>query len=105
MIYLLCLDDKHVPLPCCESDHPECRPITVHTTDPLYGGFVACLDYPRTLVAPSSTCSLGPREQANQATSYLDASQLYGSTKERADSLRTFRDGKSFSENLESGFL
>jgi hypothetical protein len=88
--------DEHVPLPCCESEHPECRSITVAENDPLYGGYVACLDYPRTMVATNSQCDLGQREQANQATSFLDASQLYGSTKERTDSLRTFRDGEIY---------
>ncbi|KAI6195792.1 Oxidase/peroxidase, protein [Aphelenchoides besseyi] len=85
---------KHVPLPCCEADHPECRPITVDEHDPFYGGFVSCLDYPRSLIASRSDCSLGPREQSNQATSFLDASNIYGSTADRAVSLRTFQDGK-----------
>lgn len=32
-------------------------------------------------------------EQLNLATSYLDSSQIYGSTIEKADSIRTFRNG------------
>lgn len=52
------------------------------------------MDYARTLPAPrTANCSLGPREQANQATSFLDASFLYGSTAERSRRLRSFRDG------------
>ena len=37
---------------------------------------------------------LGSREQMNQATSYLDGSGVYGNTADKAEELRSFRDGK-----------
>lgn len=40
------------------------------------------------------TSCAGVREQLNQNTHFHDASQVYGSDKEAADSLREFRDGK-----------
>ena len=36
------------------------------------------------------SCVTGPRQQLNQITSYLDASNVYGSTREEADELRDF---------------
>uniref|UniRef100_A0A183BPF2 Chorion peroxidase n=1 Tax=Globodera pallida TaxID=36090 RepID=A0A183BPF2_GLOPA len=95
------------PLPCCAMEHllvppgggrpghPECFPISVSGDDPRFRGMVTCLDYARTMVAPRSpNCSLGTREQANQATSFLDASFIYGSSSDQSYRLRALRDGK-----------
>lgn len=35
----------------------------------------------------------GPREQINQVTSFLDASTIYGSSKEESDEIRSFKNG------------
>lgn len=55
-----------------------------------------CLPYSRTIPALHKNCALGFRKQANQATSYLDASNIYGSTIQRARALRTFHNGSTF---------
>lgn len=69
-------------------------PINIPKNDPKYLGFVDCIEYTRTIVAPRTIdCQLGAREQANLATSFLDASTIYGSTEERLNKLRTFYDG------------
>lgn len=49
----------------------------------------------RSLARPGSGTSIeNPREYNNSLTSFIDASNVYGSDEERSDYLRTFEDGK-----------
>ncbi|OZC07549.1 heme peroxidase [Onchocerca flexuosa] len=86
------------PLLCCNQQytHPECYPIEVDKNDTIYSTHTRCLPYVRTATSPRENCSLGPREQVNQATSFLDASHIYGSTMERANKLRAYQNGGEF---------
>ena len=82
----------------CEFDQtfPFCYPIKVEPNDPVFGvngpNKGRCLPLTRSV----GTC-VNPfqkaRQQINQITHYLDASNVYGSTKEVADSLRVFSGG------------
>ncbi|VDM92785.1 unnamed protein product [Litomosoides sigmodontis] len=83
------------PLLCCNTKytHPECYPIEIDINDTTYSKLTQCLPYVRTATSSRENCSLGPREQVNQATSYLDASHIYGSTVERASKLRAYQNG------------
>ena len=82
----------------CEFDQtfPFCYPIKVEPTDPVFGVHEPnkgkCLPLTRSV----GTC-VNPfqkaRQQINQITHYLDGSNVYGSTKEVADSLRYFSGG------------
>lgn len=95
------LDGKLIPLQCCSSNpNPECLPISVPVDGP-YIPTLDCISYSRTAPAPHPYCRLGPREQANQATSYLDGSVFYGNTIHSTKALRTFKAG----EFLNSTFL
>uniref|UniRef100_A0A915D5A7 Chorion peroxidase n=1 Tax=Ditylenchus dipsaci TaxID=166011 RepID=A0A915D5A7_9BILA len=89
---------KQLPLPCCSEagkSHPDCMSISLAPDDVRFRGFVNCMEYSRTVAAPrSAKCALGPREQANQATSFLDGSTIYGSTMERMKKLRSFHNGR-----------
>ncbi|KAI6226396.1 hypothetical protein M3Y99_01299800 [Aphelenchoides fujianensis] len=87
-------DNQSLPLPCCAVDHPECLPILTDPDDQPYNARGQCISYSRSFVAPRDGCNLGTREQANIATSFLDASHLYGSTAEQARRFRTFRNGQ-----------
>ncbi|VDO49157.1 unnamed protein product, partial [Onchocerca flexuosa] len=88
------------PLLCCNQQytHPECYPIEVDKNDTIYSTHTRCLPYVRTATSPRENCSLGPREQVNQATSFLDASHIYGSTMERANKLRAYQNGLLLSQ-------
>eukprot|EP00095_Tigriopus_kingsejongensis_P007792 maker-scaffold370_size193435-snap-gene-0.40 protein:Tk07792 transcript:maker-scaffold370_size193435-snap-gene-0.40-mRNA-1 annotation:"hypothetical protein DAPPUDRAFT_320790" len=89
-----CCTDDGKPLP-ENLMHEECRPIEVPTTDPFFSQFnVTCMEFVRSLAAPKRDCSLGPRDQMNQVTSFIDASNVYGSTQEEQDRLRLLRNGK-----------
>ncbi|KAE8736650.1 hypothetical protein FOCC_FOCC017895, partial [Frankliniella occidentalis] len=91
-------------LTCCRPDatplaprhaHPLCQPVTIPQDDPFYGRVRArCMSYIRSLHAFRPDCGFGPAEQMNQATHFLDGSQLYGTSARRDRSLRLFSGGR-----------
>ncbi|XP_054258941.1 uncharacterized protein LOC128983605 [Macrosteles quadrilineatus] len=86
-------------LKCCGIDfndfHPECFPIRLPDNDPVYGPIrQRCQEYTRSATTPRTGCTLGPREQMNDATSFLDASVIYGNSQQESDALRTFKGGE-----------
>ncbi|VDM96570.1 unnamed protein product, partial [Thelazia callipaeda] len=94
-LILKILGNEAKVLSCCEQGHkhPECYAIEITNNDSFYPKSIKCLSYVRTATSPRKLCSLGPREQANQATSFLDASQIYGSITERSKKLRAYKNG------------
>ncbi|KAL0278790.1 UNVERIFIED_CONTAM: hypothetical protein PYX00_000497 [Menopon gallinae] len=83
---------------CCDVPpnllHPDCLPIEVPANDPFYGRFgIRCLEFLRSAPTSRVGCLLGPREQINQVTSYIDGSMIYGSTNRESQKLRLFRNG------------
>ncbi|XP_047502342.1 peroxidase-like [Penaeus chinensis] len=75
--------------------HPDCMPIEIPDTDTFFSQFgQRCMEFVRSMPAVRPKCNFGPREQMNQITSFIDASNVYGSTEEEAKPLRSFVDGK-----------
>ncbi|XP_022102574.1 peroxidasin homolog isoform X3 [Acanthaster planci] len=82
----------------CENQ-PPCFPINVPDDDPRIHR-MQCMEFTRS----SAVCGSGstsvffnsvmPREQINQITSYIDASNVYGNTKGQADDLRDYTNNK-----------
>uniref|UniRef100_T1IV55 Uncharacterized protein n=1 Tax=Strigamia maritima TaxID=126957 RepID=T1IV55_STRMM len=93
--------------------HPDCYPISVPHDDPFYSRFgLQCMQFVRSGTTPhgcnleeeKKRCELnnslakfnsilGHREQVNQASSFIDASHIYGATKKDSYGLRAFRGG------------
>ena len=78
----------------------ECLPIPVPRDDPQFGdGTIQngnCLSFIRagvSCVRPIGGPLFGPRQQLNQITHWIDASNVYGSLPEEEKELRAFRDG------------
>ena len=74
---------------------PKCIPIRIESSDGVFGAGSSnnadCLPFSRSV--PACTKKSIPRNQVNDLTSYIDASNVYGSTKKLADSLRLFKGG------------
>ena len=77
--------------------HPECWPIPVPKNDPYFpalnttSGRPHCIAFTRSLPGQQR---LGPREQLNQNTAFIDASHIYGNDRCDASDLREGFDGR-----------
>ncbi|XP_056645270.1 peroxidasin homolog isoform X2 [Diorhabda sublineata] len=79
---------------CCgqnSTTSPECFPVYLDENDPFREYNVSCMEFVRS--APAPTCCLGPREQMNQVTSYIDGSVVYSVDEDFAKKLRTLKNG------------
>ncbi len=69
--------------------------IPVPSNDPWMGGTVDVIPMSRSIYDTNTGTSVAnPRQHINMITSFLDASNVYGSDNHRAEWLRTFEDGK-----------
>lgn len=93
---------------CCQKSgalHPECFAIPIPEDDEFYSQYnVTCLRFVRS-ASCSANCKLGPRQQINQLTGFIDGSNIYGSTENGTAALRSFIDGKLKSRIFPTGEL
>lgn len=89
------LKNNGTPMSCCSEsskNYSECFPVMLDMHDPFYVKFnISCLEFIRS--APAPTCCLGPREQLNTASAFIDGSMIYGIDVNNVISLRTFING------------
>lgn len=70
----------------------DCFSIEIPSDDPFFARFnQTCMNLPRS--APCTRCTLGQRQQQDILTSYIDASQIYGSSAGDTARLRTMSNG------------
>ncbi|CAI6350006.1 unnamed protein product [Macrosiphum euphorbiae] len=106
----------HGPVKCCNDDGStpdilpkECLQIRIPNDEPQ--SKYRCLSVPRSLDTSDKGCNIKPVRQIFGASSFIDASVLYGSDYETSRSIRTFKygklrrqlgpNGKSFLPNVE----
>lgn len=94
-----CSDKVSVPT------HPDCMPISMDpTSDPLAAMMrTNCMEYVRSAPAVRPGCGLGPREQINHVTSYLDMSPLYGSSESEAKAMKDGKSGRLRTQRVKQG--
>lgn len=82
----------------CENEQP-CFPIKIEEDDPRIKRY-QCMEFTRSsaVCGSGSTSvffdSITPRQQINQITSFIDASNVYGSSKKDAEDLRVLENNK-----------
>lgn len=87
-------------LHCCESGikSPDCFTISIPQDDRYYSwtnSSAKCLNFVRS----QPVCGERVRQQFNSLTAYIDASNVYGSTPDKALILRTLTDGRLHRNN------
>ncbi|KAJ9573877.1 hypothetical protein L9F63_008737, partial [Diploptera punctata] len=70
---------------CCQNKHPEC--------DQDDSGTI-CHNHMRSVPVLSEECQFEQREQMNMATSFLDGSDIYGSSQDDMESFQTLEGGQ-----------
>lgn len=75
--------------------HSSCLPITISRSDPFYSPHdIKCMAFIRSQIISNNPFKIEIGEQVNGVTSYLDLSQVYGSTYERVRNVRSYNGGR-----------
>ncbi|KAG4078179.1 hypothetical protein HA402_002231 [Bradysia odoriphaga] len=75
--------------------HSACQPIDVPRDDEFYSQFNQnCLHFLSSQVTFSNDCKIGPAEQTNSVSSFLDLTIVYGDDKATENRLRSRKDGQ-----------
>ena len=61
------------------------------------------MNFARSEGSPDIDCKLGPLQQINQVSHWLDGSNIYGSSKKQAEELRKFHGGRLKTQSTPDG--
>ena len=86
-----CTENKNTDLE--ETKKAVCLPIKIPKNDPFFKSEIDCMNFKRSKVSIDIECQPGTYQQINQITHWLDGSNIYGSSLEESNLLRTFQDG------------
>ena len=83
----------------CSTDDERCAPFRIPVDDPLFGSSNSsqlCHPFARSLPVcdQSSVADVNPRQQLNELTSFIDGSQIYGSSDEVLNAVRETVSGR-----------
>jgi peroxidase len=101
-VSILAVEIDGVPIDCCsESKNTDlekakaavCLSIEIPKDDAFFKGETDCMNFKRSKVSIDIECQPGTFQQINQITHWLDGSNIYGSSLEESNLLRTFQDG------------
>eukprot|EP00105_Crassostrea_gigas_P010961 XP_011426438.1 PREDICTED: eosinophil peroxidase isoform X2 [Crassostrea gigas] len=88
--------DGDVPITCCGENvqnRPQCFPISIPSDDPHFND--TCMEFVRSAPSPPGDgCQLGPREQINQITSFIDGGSVYGNSAKKMAELKNKYTGQ-----------
>ncbi|KAK7014812.1 hypothetical protein SK128_017554 [Halocaridina rubra] len=89
-----CCDPRYLGFAGLFGNQLGCFPIDIPEDDPFYSLYdQRCMEFKRSAPAPS--CLLGPREQINELSAYIEGSMIYGVKPpiNGSDSFREMKDG------------
>ena len=102
LIIFQAMDDGE-PINCCckysfgmennEEIAAVCLPIKIPSNDPFFKNKTDCMTFARSKVSLDLDCKLGPFQQINQITHWLDGSNIYGSSEKVSEELRRRQGG------------
>ena len=76
----------------CVNFHKDCLSVSLSNDEKILKG--NCMKLTRSVSSfPFFNCSFGYREQINQHSAYIDATQIYGNSEKRAKALRLGQRG------------
>ncbi|KAJ6633147.1 Peroxidase [Pseudolycoriella hygida] len=78
-----------------EISHPACKPIDIPVNDPFYSQFKAnCLNFVSSQTTFSNDCKVGPAQQSNSVSAFMDLTIVYGDDQATQNRLRSRQSGR-----------